>query len=241
VAQVLAGNAEQVVSFVDPEARWGATSDTTFFLGSKVHLSLDPDSQLSSDVETVPGNTHEAVAVAGVRERERPGLEEGALSIGDGLEGTAGTAAAGEQAPLPPCVAGQRWKRGIDTFEDDPARDQVRWVAGHASLGAIRQEQGTLDSFSTQACGPCPRRRQGLAPSEVRRRGASGMATGPSSWRGKRAARGARRSPGIATRSSRSPPSARTGMAWAGPATGAGSTCTARPSWPRSWPMRSGS
>lgn len=170
VAQVLAGNAEKVVSFVDPDARWGAKSDTKFFLGYKVHLSLDPDSQLLSDVETLPGNQNEAVRVAGVLARERPVLEAGAVIIGDGLYGTAGTAAAVEQAQCTPCFAGQQRKRVIDTFDYDSAADQVRCVEGHASIGAIRQEQGTLYYFSTQACGPCPRRRQCLAPSEIRRR-----------------------------------------------------------------------
>lgn len=84
--------------------------------------------------------------------------------------GTAGTAAAVEQAQFTPCFASQQREWVIDTFDYDPATDQVHCVEGHASIGAIRQEQGTLYYFSTQACGPCPRRRQCLAPSEIRRR-----------------------------------------------------------------------
>jgi IS5 family transposase len=170
VQQVLAGNAEKVVSFVDPEARWGAKSATKVFVGYKVHLSLDPDSRLISAVATVPGNTNEAVERRGVVARERPVLEEGAVIIGDGLYGTAGTAETVTQAARPPCFASQHHERVVDAFEDDAATDQVRGVAGHATIGAIRQEHGTLYYFSTQACGPCPRQRQCLALSEVRRR-----------------------------------------------------------------------
>lgn len=64
VAQVLAGNAETAVSFVDPDARWEAKRDTQGFEGYKVHRSLDPDSQLISDVETLPGTACAAVARA---------------------------------------------------------------------------------------------------------------------------------------------------------------------------------
>lgn len=170
VAQVLGGNAAKVLSFVDPDARWGAKTDTKFFVGYKVHLSLDPDSELISDVETLPGNQNEAVHVAGVLERERMVLEEGAVIIGDGQYGKAGTAAGVRAAALIPCFARQRLARVIDGFEYDAARDQVRCVEAHASIGAIRQENGTLYYFSASVCGACPRRRQCLAPSEIRRR-----------------------------------------------------------------------
>lgn len=121
-------------------------------------------------METFPGNACEAVAMEGVLDREHPVLEPGAVIIGDGLYGKAGTAAAVEHAQLTPCFASQPRERVIDTFDDDPAADQVRCVEGHASIGAIRQENGTLYYFSTQACGSCPRRQPCLAPSEVRRR-----------------------------------------------------------------------
>jgi hypothetical protein len=85
VAPVRAGNAEQVVSFVDPEARWGATSDPKGSLGSKVHRALDPDSQLSSDVETCRVTRTRRSPSRGCGSGSDRASRRGALSIGDGL------------------------------------------------------------------------------------------------------------------------------------------------------------
>ncbi len=221
VGQVLEGNAEKVVSFVDPDARRGAKSPTHFFFGYQVHLSLDPDSRLIGAVETLPGNQNEAVHVAGVLRRERPVLAEGAVIIGDGLYGKAGTAAAVRSAGLTPCFAGQRQRRCIDAFEYDPGADAIRCSEGHASIGAVRQENGWLSYFSTEACGPCPRRRHCLAPSEGRRRVFLSDVYRPKLLAGA-AGREWRRahSTASATRSSRKTVSSSAGMAWAEPATG---------------------
>lgn len=64
VAQVrtlLTGEADRVVSFDDPDARWGYKAADKPFCGYKAHEALDPDSRLITAVDVVPGNAHEGV------------------------------------------------------------------------------------------------------------------------------------------------------------------------------------
>jgi len=111
VAQVrtlLAGEGDRVVSFDDPDARWGYKAADKPFLGYKAHEALDPDSRLITAVDVVPGNANEAVRTEAVLATETTTLAEGAVVIGDGLYNNATTVAQVEQAKLRPCFSGLR-------------------------------------------------------------------------------------------------------------------------------------
>ena len=109
VAQVqtlLRGEGDRVVSFDDPDARWGYKAADKPFRGYKAHESLDPDSRLITAVDVVPGNVNEAVRTDTVLASEPTPRTPGAVIIGDGLYHNATTVAQVEQAGGGPCSAG---------------------------------------------------------------------------------------------------------------------------------------
>lgn len=55
------GAADRVVSFDDPDARWGDTAADKPCCGDTAHEALDPDSRLITAVDVVPGNAPEGV------------------------------------------------------------------------------------------------------------------------------------------------------------------------------------
>ena len=79
---------DRVISTVDPEARHGHKSKARKFDGFKVHVSLDPDSELLDEVLVTPANTPDKNAVPDLVEsleddEEPPGLV-GDCAYGDG-------------------------------------------------------------------------------------------------------------------------------------------------------------
>jgi hypothetical protein len=84
---------DRVISTVDPEARHGHKSKARRFDGFKLHLSLDPDSELIDDVVVTPANTPDRDAVTALVE---PLLEhdEKPEIVGDAAYGDGATRAA---------------------------------------------------------------------------------------------------------------------------------------------------
>ena len=169
VAQVrtlVAGEGDRVVSFDDPEARWGHKAADKPFLGYKAHEALDPDSRLITAVEVVPGNANEAVQTDAVLAAETTTLPEGAVVIGDGLYNNATTVRQVEQAQLRPCFSGLRAERVSDRFDYDGGTDQIVCPEGKRSIGKVRVDNGDLYYFSRSDCHVCPRRADCLTRGE---------------------------------------------------------------------------
>jgi hypothetical protein len=169
VAQVrtlLTGAGDRVVSFDDPEARWGHKAPDKPFCGYKAHESLDPDSRLITGVDVVPGNANEAVRTDALLAAEPTPRTPEAVIIGDGLYNNATTVRQVEQAGGRPCFSGLRAERVSDAFTYDAAADQMVCAEGKRSVGKVRVDQGDLYYFSMRDCGPCPRRETCLTPGE---------------------------------------------------------------------------
>ena len=168
VAQVqtlLRGDGDRVVSFDDPDARWGYKAADKPFLGYKAHESLDPDSRLITGVDVVPGNANEAVRTDAVLATEPTPRTPGAVIIGDGLYHNATTIAQVEAAQGRPCFSGLRAERVSDAFTYDAGADQMVCADGKRSVGKVRMGAvgrghlgaGDLYYFSMRDCVPCPR------------------------------------------------------------------------------------
>lgn len=155
------------VSFEDPDCRFGHKSTDVLFLGYKVPQALDPDSRLVLAVETVPGNTNEAVEVGTLVGGEAGGLPEGAAVIGDGLSGNTTAADHVKAQQGVPVFAGMALDRVSDHFEYDAGADHIVCGEGRRSIGSIEQENGRLYSFSMMECRGCPRKSECLTPSEL--------------------------------------------------------------------------
>lgn len=169
VAQVrtlLRGEGDRVVSFEDPDARWGYKAADKPFLGYKAHESLDPDSRLITGVDVVPGNANEAVRTARLLASEPTDRAPDAVIIGDGLYHNATTVAQVEAAQGRPCFSGLKAERVSDAFTYDGAPDQMVCAEGKRSVGKVRVDQGDLYYFSMRDCAGCPRRATGLTPGE---------------------------------------------------------------------------
>ena len=169
VAQVrtlVAGETDRVVSFVDPDARWGHKAPDKPFCGSKAHETLDPDSRLLAAVDVVPGNANEAVRTDTLLAREAPALPEGVVVIADGLYHNATTVGPVEDAGGRPCFSGLTAPRVSDAFTYEAATDQMICAEGQRSIGKARVDHGDLYYFSMHDCAACPRRAECLTPGE---------------------------------------------------------------------------
>jgi len=169
VAQVrtlVAGEGDRVVSFDDPDARWGHKAADKPFLGYKAHEGLDPDSRLITAVDVVPGNANEAVRTDTVLRTEPTTLPEGAVVIADGLYNNATTVTQVEQAKLRPCFSGLTAARVSDGFAYDAGADQMGCPEGKRSIGKVRVDNGDLYYFSMHDCAGCPRRHACLTRGE---------------------------------------------------------------------------
>ena len=139
------GASDRVVSFDDPEARWGDQAADKPFCGYKAHEALDPDSRLITAVDVVPGNAHEAVRTDTLLARDTPPRAEGAVVIGDAHYNNATTVAQVEAAQAQPCFSGPRAARVSDRFDYDPTTDHVGCPEGKHSIGKVRVDNGDLD------------------------------------------------------------------------------------------------
>ncbi len=169
VAQVrtlVAGETDRVVSFHDPDARWGHKAPDKPFCGYKAHEALDPDSRLITAVDVVPGNANEAVRTDTLLAREAPALPGGSVVIADGLYNNATTVQQVEAAQARPCFGGLRAARISDAFAYEAATDQMVCAEGHRSIGKVRVDRGDLYYFSMHACAGCPRRETCLTRGE---------------------------------------------------------------------------
>ena len=169
VAQVqtlLTGEGDRVVSFDDPDARWGYKAADKPFCGYKAHEALDPDSRLITGVTVVAGNAHEGVQTDALLAAQTPTLEEGTTIIGDGYYNNATTVEQVKAAGMRPCFSGRETERVSDRFSYEQAQDRMICAGGKSSVGKVRVDNGDLYYFSMRDCGACPLQDKCLSPGE---------------------------------------------------------------------------
>jgi IS5 family transposase len=169
VKTLISGESDRVVSFDDPDARWGFKAADKPFLGYKSHEAIDPDSRIITAVDVVPGSANEAMRTDKLLEGETTTLAEGAVVIGDGLYNNARTVAQVEEADAQACFSGLKAPRVSDRFDYDVATDQMVCSQQKRSIGKARVKGGKAGSlyyFSTKDCSGCPLRETCLSPSE---------------------------------------------------------------------------
>ena len=142
VRTILAGESDRVVSFDDPDARWGYKTADKPFLGYKAHESLDPDSRMITAVDVVPGNANEAVRTDAVLAAEPTPRRPGAVIIGDGLYNNATTVGQVAQAGGRPCFSGLRAERVSDAFTYDAGAEQMVCAEAKRSVGKVAGGRG---------------------------------------------------------------------------------------------------
>ena len=125
---------DRVPSVEDPEQRHGHKSHGRSFTGHKAGVAVDPETQLITAVDVVPGNAHDGAGAADlVAQAEANADGEIEQVIGDTAYGSMETRKAlGEREVIAPTVKPHS-KREIskDDFEIDVAGDRVRCPMGH--------------------------------------------------------------------------------------------------------------
>lgn len=165
--RVAKGNPDKLVSFTDPDARWGKKSKDFPFGGYKIHIGCEPNGFVTS-AEAMPGNTDEGVKLKEFLEKERRrGLKTEELCA-DALYDNAlnrkylkrKEIIAYIPSSVPACQA--------DEFKVES--DRVKCKGGKYSIGKIRQKEGDLYYFSVRDCRGCKWKGRCISPGEIRKK-----------------------------------------------------------------------
>ena len=169
--QIKQGTAEdRVPSVEDPEQRHGHKSHAGSFTGYKGAIAVDPETQLVTAVDVVPGNAHDGEGAAAlVAQAEQNTGSEVMQVIGDTAYGSMATRQAlGEREIIAPTVK-PRTGHGLgkDQFEIDVPGERVRCPMGHETTqwkwvwtrpGKSKPRvQVKRFSFPAELCRACPR------------------------------------------------------------------------------------
>jgi transposase len=169
--QIKRGTAEdRVPSVEDPEQRHGHKSRAGSFTGYKGAIAVDPETQLVTAVDVVPGNAHDGEGAAAlVAQAETNTDSEVQQVIGDTAYGSVATRQAlGEREIIAPTVK-PRTGHGLgkDQFAIDVPGERVRCPMGHETAqwqwvwtrpgkGKPRAQVKRF-SFPAKLCRACPR------------------------------------------------------------------------------------
>lgn len=154
--------ADRVISTVDVEARHGHKSHDRRFDGYKVHLSVDPDSELIDEVIVTAGNVHDSVPVTDLLASHADDQVKPTV-MGDCAYGTAETLARLGDAGFEDVKAkvaparGRDGRFGKDDFDVDLDAGTVTCPAGQtATIRTAKDSSGRAD-FAPH-CATCPLR-----------------------------------------------------------------------------------
>lgn len=153
---------EEIISFIDTDARFGCKSDKKKFVGYKAHVSLDEESNIVTSVRTIGGNRNE-----GAHQEVENLLEDDAAkditqeavcadSLYDSYENRAQIHKKEMRAFIPSRTKAGKIKRHIDNFIYDREKDTIICPEGYSPISKTKQEQGSLYIFSTTQCRNCP-------------------------------------------------------------------------------------
>lgn len=153
---------EEIISFIDTDARFGCKSDKKKFVGYKTHVSLDEESNIVTSVRTIGGNRNE-----GAHQEVENLLEDDAAkditqeavcadSLYDSYENRAQIHKKEMRAFIPSRTKAGKIKRHIDNFIYDREKDTIICPEGYSPISKTKQEQGSLYIFSTTQCRNCP-------------------------------------------------------------------------------------
>lgn len=165
---------DRLASGVDPDARVGMHG--SFFVGYLLDMTIDPDSELITAVNVLPGNGAEAADAITLIEQEETaqGNDVEALSIdGAGYHGPVlreltDPAGLNLDVTVPPPTPAPRTTFGPERFSltvIDDQHSEVTCPAGQTTRQRSRTRQDTGDryQFKTSQCAECARRNECLA------------------------------------------------------------------------------
>lgn len=148
-----------LVSFVDPEARFGRKSKGTKFAGYKAHIVAD-ESHIVTSVETLPGNENEGneTNVERILEKEDAKGLRGEAVVADALYDSLANRKNIARRGMKHYIPEKRKIKKVNDFIYSDEEDKLICPKGHASLGKTPYENGYLYYFSLTFCRECERK-----------------------------------------------------------------------------------
>ena len=142
----------KLVSFVDPEARFG-----TRFAGYKAHIAKD-ESEIITSCETLPGDENEGESSnleSLLKKEDKKGLAAQALA-GDALYDSLANRLSIQKRGMKHYIPEKRKKKKLDNFIYTKKEDKFLCPKGYSSIGKTYHQDGYVYYFSSRFCrGSC--------------------------------------------------------------------------------------
>ena len=151
----------KLVSFVDPDARFGRKSKDKKFAGYKAHI-VEDESQIITSCETLLGDENEggeAHFETLLKKEDKKGLK-GEAVVGDALYDSWSNRVNIEKRGMKHHIPEKREKKKISEFIYDKGKDQLICPEGYSSIGKTPYENGYLYCFSPYFCRDCERKKK---------------------------------------------------------------------------------
>ena len=151
----------KLVSFVDPDARFGRKSKDKKFVGYKAHI-VEDESQIVTSCETLPGNENEgseANLESMLQKEDKKELKAEAV-VCDALYDSLSNRLKIEKRKKKYYIPEKREKKRVNDFIYSEKEDKLICQKGYSSIGKTRQEDGYLYYFSSDSCRGCDRRKK---------------------------------------------------------------------------------
>lgn len=151
----------KLVSFVDPDARFGRKSKDKKFAGYKAHI-VEDESQIITSCETLLGDENEGGEThfeALLEKEDKKGLK-GEAVVGDALYDSFSNRVSIEKRGMKHHIPEKREKKKINEFIYNRREDQLICPEGYSSIGKTPYENGYLYYFSPYFCRDCERKKK---------------------------------------------------------------------------------
>ena len=146
----------KLVSFVDPEARFG-----TRFAGYKAHIAKD-ESEIITSCETLPGDQNEGEKSnleSLLKKEDNKGLTAQALAA-DALYDFLANRLTIEKREMKHYIPEKRKKKKLDSFIYTEKEDKFICQKGYSSIGKTYHEDGYVYYFSSRFCRQCDEKKE---------------------------------------------------------------------------------
>ena len=141
----------KLVSFVDPEARFG-----TKFAGYKAHIAKD-ESEIITSCETLPGDENEGEKgnlESLLKKEDKKGLTAQAVAC-DALYDSLANRLNVEKRGMKHYIPEKRKKKKLDSFIYTEKEDKFLCQKGYSSIGKTYHKDGYVYYFSSRLCKAC--------------------------------------------------------------------------------------
>ncbi len=151
----------KLVSFADPDARFGRKSRDKKFAGYKAHI-VEDESQIITSCDTLLGDENEGSEAhfeTLLKKEDKKGLK-GEAVVGDALYDSFSNRVNIEKRGMKHHIPEKRNNKKVNEFIYNRREDQLICSEGYSSIGKTPYENGYLYCFSPYFCRECQRKKK---------------------------------------------------------------------------------